>query len=575
MRHSRGWKWGILAALLTSHTFFLMHAALRNSACFDEGAHLAAGCAYLKWHEFSIYDLSPPLLRAWAALPAWLDGAQIPPAKLMRNDPPTSRHWLYFQSFESQNLPHLARYILWGRLMLMPFSLAVALVIFHIARSIYSDAAGLIACAFWCLSPTVIADASTIGTDIAFLLGALIAIFWWWKFLQSTSKKDLLICAAGMALACCSKFTAVALAPMLVALAIIAIAMRKSSIKIALQGICIVALLSYVTLNLTYEYRLLGDRLDDFNFQSQTMQTITRYLPAGFRVPFPHDLVEGIDAQKWEIEGKYAQTLFGQTYFGSDWRYYPVLLATKLTLAELALILLLAASLFFIRPSAAEIPLAMLAFGYLAYVICGVSFNNGLRYILPAMTAIAVLAGRLLQRPSFRAASIVAVLVAVLECSLATPHFHSYCNPFTNHSGFSVPDRDWGQSLIDLKNWMNRNHQARITVVNFSSISPKAYGIDDADLFAPLSTQYVAISRRFMNGMAYKTESDFVFVRPWKRLQQTTPVADLGGLLIYRAADVQRPGEPPWIVRINSLSDLLNEPARAPIRNLTDRLQSQ
>ena len=53
---------------------------IRDSASFDETAHLPAGFTYLDRWDFRLNPEHPPLSKAWAALPLWLGGLQ-------------ARHW--------------------------------------------------------------------------------------------------------------------------------------------------------------------------------------------------------------------------------------------------------------------------------------------------------------------------------------------------------------------------------------------------------------------------------------------------------------------------------------------------
>ncbi len=91
--------------LLAAHASLLVYSAARNSATFDEPAHLAAGVAYWKHHDFPIYDLSPPLLRLWAAIPAVLTHVNSPPthAAYLDREPILNRHWLYAEAFVAAN----------------------------------------------------------------------------------------------------------------------------------------------------------------------------------------------------------------------------------------------------------------------------------------------------------------------------------------------------------------------------------------------------------------------------------------------------------------------------------------
>src|SRR5262245_35968132 len=100
---SKHWVYVALGAILAAHTALLLYCATSKSACYVEGVHLAAGLAYLRYGEMSIYNQSPPLVRMWGALPAYLGGARVPLAKHHRGDPARSRHWIYFDEFQQLN----------------------------------------------------------------------------------------------------------------------------------------------------------------------------------------------------------------------------------------------------------------------------------------------------------------------------------------------------------------------------------------------------------------------------------------------------------------------------------------
>jgi hypothetical protein len=378
-----------------------------------------------------------------------------------------------------------------------------------------------------------------------------------------------------------AKFSALYLWPMLILLSICyGWVARKSPTAISkyaknvTTGLAAMAILTFVAMNSAYGFHRMGYPLGEMKFESHDMRSIAEHLPPSIPIPFSRDMMEGFDAQKWETDGKYMETLFNQSYFGRDWRYYPWMLLNKLTLGELVLLLLLAVSFFLKHPTLDELPWIVLAIFSIGFMIFFIDWNDGIRYLLPGFPAMIILIGRSVRLPSLRWLAVAATIGLIAESIPSADRYHSFCNVLADRRGFSVPDRDWGQSLLALKRWMAANDQQKITVVNFGPLSPQAYNIQTADSFGPLTTPYVAIGRRFMNGMVAKSQqSGFILIRPWRRLQHVPPVADLGGLVVYRAADVQLPSEPKWIANVSNLQAALHEPTLAPIRNLQERLK--
>jgi hypothetical protein len=556
----------IFACLLAAHLALLSHTALRSSICYDEGAHLASGVAYLKQGELTIYNLTPPLLRMWAALPAVAAGAEAPPGRRFRSAPEQSRHWMYFEAFQQDNLARVHRFVLWGRFMLMPFSLGTAAMIFFWGRKLYSDAAALLSTAAWCFSPVIIANAGTLSTDIPCAFAIFLSCGLWMRFLRTRRNSDAAWTAIAVAIAHAIKFTALLLWPLMLAIAAYQ-AYRDSALrKPAAVGIGLSLLCTFIFVNAMYGFSGMNQPLGSFDFRSSTMQSIQRLLPRSMPVPLSQTMVIGFDAQKWESEGIYISALFDQGYLGNDWRFYPWCLITKSTLGGLLLALLTGASLLIRKPRQQELAwlvvLALLALFTIAYM----KINISLRYLLPAYPPLILLMGRVVQIPRLRWAGFIAAAAIAVESLAATPHYHSFVNLAARPWRKWVPDQDWGQSLIDLKRWMDAHGQTSIDLIHFGRVNPLVYGIHTTDPIAPPTTPYVAVGKQMMIGIPIGTRDGQIFVRAWRELRdQVPPVAELDGMNVYRAQDVLNVKQQPWIIR-STLQEALRDPAALPIR---------
>ncbi len=554
-----------LVLLLLAHLLLLVHSAVNNSACFDEGPHLAAGMAYLRHDDTSVYDLSPPLLRGWAALPAFFAGADAPPSERFRSYPDNERHWVYFDAFQAANLARLRRYVLWGRFMLMPFSLAGAAAIFFWARRAYGDLAATAACAAWCFDPTVIAHGSTLGTDMATAVVVLFACGGWLRFLRRRRKTDLALASSAVALAHAIKFSAILLWPVLLGIAALEALARRTKWSAALAGIGVCLLLTLAVVDATYRFRLMGDRLDSFHFASETMQRVSRALPKWLPVPFPRYMVRGVDAQKAEAEGSYVTTLFGKAYYGSDWRYYPWLLASKTPVGTLVFLLLGATSFVWIRPGRDDWPLVVMVTLLFVGIQWGAQMNIGIRYLLPVYAPAFLLASRCVRIAKVRPIALLAILAIAAESLAATPRLHSFSNlavaPWRNQ----VTNRDWGQSLIALREWMAEHEQSSITLLYFGTADPAAYEVRAAALSPTPATEYIAVSHLFLDGLPTLARDKLVLLRPWRQLRAEPPVAELSGMSIYRTEDVLRAEPQPWIRISDDWEQAMKDPAMNPI----------
>jgi hypothetical protein len=556
----------LLVVILASHLSLLIHCALRSSICYDEGAHLASGVAYLKYGEMGIYNLTPPLVSMWAAIPVVAAGVDAPDPGTVRHLPDDLRHWAYFELFQDLNLSRLHRLVLEGRFIMIPVSLAGAIAIFILSRRCYGDASGLLSAAAWSCSPTVLAHGSTVGTDIAPALAMFLAFAAWMRFLRTRKTLDAWLAAGVIAVAHLMKFTAILLWPVLALITVLEIYRRREQWRrILFPGVVAAAGVTLILLNGIYGFRQVGPRLGSFQFVSRGMQSMQRALPASLPLPFPRVMISGFDYQKYDTESGYLATLFDKGYVGGDWRYYPWVLLTKSSIGEILLLLLLAGSFFIRRPSPQEIDWLIFIVVFWIFMTIVARIDLGIRYLLPLYPPVMLLMGRLLQIPKLRLAATVAAGLILVESLIATPRFHSFVNIAAWPVKRWVPDQDWGQGLLDLRRWMDRHGVERINLVYCGRVAPQVYGIEPAGLTPLPTAQYVAISRQMLCGYAPTTRDGLLFVRAWRQLLAMRPVAQLDGILVFPAADFPNLISP-WIVRLQSRDEQMTDPAMVPLR---------
>ncbi len=384
------------------------------------------------------------------------------------------------------------------------------------------------------------------------------------------------VAAATIALAHTIKFTALLLWPMLLIVAIPIIVRDRSRWRDVLAGATIAVVVTFVLFNASYGFRLMGDRLDYFRFDSTAMQRVHRTLPSWLPMPFHRDAVRGFDAQKFEAESQYVTGLFGRAYFGNSWMYYPWLVLTKSTIGGIALLALSAISLVIIRPRRDEWPLIVLAIGMLLGMTLAARINIGIRYLLPAFPAVIILMSRSVNVARMKPLMLIGLAALSIESLANTPRMHSFVNVTIRPWRWLVPDQDWGQSLIALRRWIDATDVDRVLLIGPSRLCPEPYGIPvHTDVNDP-SFKHVAISRCSLDGVPNISAHGFLLVRPWRTLRRTAPLADLGGIVVYDIETIQRcsDGEP-WLAGFNEWHDAVQDPKLAPIKGLRERLQMQ
>jgi len=181
--------------------------------------------------------------------------------------------------------------------------------------------------------------------------------------------------------------------------------------------------------------------------------------------------------------------LFGQTSTTGWWYYFPVALLVKTPLPILILLVVALGRTLIKRTWRADaiflVPMALI-FGSLLF-----STNNlGYRYLLPLLPLAGVysayslaLSLRPVAFPSPRHLVTVSLLLwFIIGTLLISPYYLTYFNELAggpNGGRYILSDSnlDWGQDLVGLKNYLDRNNLASIKLSYFGISHPSAYGL--------------------------------------------------------------------------------------------------
>ncbi|MEX2561155.1 MAG: hypothetical protein WD403_14635, partial [Pirellulales bacterium] len=303
-------------------------------------------------------------------------------------------------------------------------------------------------------------------------------------------------------------------------------------------------------------------RLDQFQFESTGMATVAEMLPGWLRVPLPYPFFKGIDSQLAE-EG-YVAYLNGEFNETGFFHYYLVGLLVKTPLC----VPLLAVVAWWGRRDLTRSEVALLATGALLLLFFSLSKhkNIGLRYVLFLEPLLAIWIGRLgtriatIELPGAQTAATardktarraairptaakrdLALAAAAAAGMLFTavsawPHYLAYFNrasggPTSGHKYLLDSNLDWGQDLIELRRFMEREGIDSIDLAYFGRVPPEVYGVTYRMLGAGPPARYAAISANllwgrmyFVNGTSYWPEDKDTYAA-YRRLK---PKAVLG-----------------------------------------------
>jgi hypothetical protein len=142
--------------------------------------------------------------------------------------------------------------------------------------------------------------------------------------------------------------------------------------------------------------------------------------------------------------------------------------------------------------------------------------------------------------PTRFVASLLLIGLAIESFSVC-PRYFTFFNAFSggpargwkivNDSNF-----DWGQGLIDLKNWQDEQNAGPIELAYWGIVDPEIYGIDYVPFGKGKDEKYVAISSYFLVGQRQRTSA--THGEPWviqvpyyNALQAMKPIANPSGTI--------------------------------------------
>jgi hypothetical protein len=563
----------VLAAgvlLLAAFAALCAHGLRWDSPTVDEFAHLPAGYYYLRTGNFELYDLNPPLPRVLCALPllaAARLGGRPPSIDLGARLRDSGWYpWVFATDFMRRNRDDFDRLFLLGRLPVVALGLLLGLLVWHWARRLYGEAAGLAALAGCVFCPSLVAHAHLATTDIAFALAAAGALYLAQRWHERPRLPVLLAAGSALGLAQLTKFSAVLLYPVLLVLTLAALARgerfplwrsgRSSAAAWigSLASLALLWLVSLAVLDAGYLFQGVGAALGSFHFRSRLLSGVAAALPRGLPLPLPAPYVHGFDAiQLINEQGEFPTYLCGRWLPQGSWLYYPVTLVLKTPLPLLAAWL---AAPFARLPEAAaaagggasrrrEAFLWLPAVALLAVFSLASKVSYGIRYLLPIVPLACVYSARLLPwvRTRGRAARALALGLLVVypfSALLATPDTIDYFNVLAIGGGDRYlldSNLDWGQGLKRLRAFMDRERLPAIPLAYFGHVDPSIYGIRWR-FPAPGRPGPAVVSANFVHGYPYVTavnghmvpvpEDTFIWVATHPRR------ADLGGgLYLY------------------------------------------
>lgn len=482
-------------------------AAAQLSPTFDEGSKLASGYAYLITGRFHSGWEHPPLAKQLAALPILVVKRQVPSDIYEWN-----RNFQWPDQLATPAVDDIDQLFLWARLPVALLTMVLGWVVYRWAKDLFGSGAGVLALFILAFDPAVLAMGGLVNSDIAVATFVALTLYCLWRLVHQPTRRNILWAGLAFGLAQLSKFSALILVPLICLLVFLAWLIPALSQRfgyrfpsgqypqrtLAWYAGSVLGILAIGALVVWAGYRFEVSSLDSIKPRGDMKEF---WLPD--RVPEPcRDLIRNFPllapmyfkglgkafSHSWTghpafLAGKYSDTGW--------WYYFPVAFVLKTPLPTLLLLGLgLFTSIRSIRHDRTwccnDLYLLLSASVY-AVSSLFVNINIGYRHLLPLLTLLFVLVGRL--ATAFRRRGWLAGLIVVLCVWLAIesvgiwPNYLAYFNqlaggPANGYRWLADSNLDWGQDLRNLKAYMDQHGLQRVKLSYFGSVSPSFYGIE-------------------------------------------------------------------------------------------------
>ncbi len=514
------------AVIITAAVVLAINSFWGDSVIIDEVPHIGAGYSYLVKQDMRLNPEHPPLVKDLSAIPLLFTDINQDVFQTRFWQADINGQWEFgrFFLFNSGNDADLVKNL--AKLPVLILFILSAILVFKWSRKLYGDRGGIIALILFSFSPTVLAHARLVTTDIAALFGVLIATYYFIDYLKAPNRKNFIIASLIFGLALLTKFSTFLLVPFFGLLALIYGFMNTShgfwnktwgAVRTAILTVLIFAV-GFVAVVWPIYY------FHTYNYPAEKQHSDTSSILASYgNRLFADPVVWASDKPIIRAAGQYGLGLLmvtqrsvgGNTvYFLGDverfgWRhYFPVVYFIKESLAwwGFVLIALLMLGWQMRRPSRESFrrgrdfvkkhftEFAMLLWLLIYWSISIRStLNIGVRHLLPIFPFTIILVSGQISRLSetARAKSKKAFTAFIITISALTgwyvyetvsvhPFYLSYFNqtvggPSGGYRFVVDSNLDWGQDLVRFSNWVKENNIPKIEFDYFGWADPQYY----------------------------------------------------------------------------------------------------
>ena len=560
-----------------------------DSVTMDESSHLPAGYSYIYKADMRINPEHPPLMKDLAGLPLlFIKGVNFPEQSKSWNQE-INGQWEFGSDFLYRSGNNPDKMIFWGRMPMIAILLLLGFYVFMWAKELFGNNIALLSLFLYGFSPTLLAHGRLVTTDVAAAAGAFISTYYFVKFLNNPSKKNIVLSGIFFGLAELLKYSLILLVPFFGLVVIIFSFSKSNNFKDFLKTFwfyfiksVLIGLIGFILIYIVYLYHVwnypLEKQLSDTkfiltSFKTRPLADLTSLL-AGIPIfrPIAQYLL-GLFMVLQRASGGNTSYFMGEISAAGWKNYFPMVYLIKETLSFH--ILLLFSLLFgiwslfkkpfwqntifrtkkWLKEHLAEFSMFLFVIIYWATSLSS-NLNIGVRHLLPVFPFTIVLVAFAIltfvnkgQYSNYKRIVLAFLLIwQAVSVLLVFPHFLAYFNEIAggakNGYKFAVDSNlDWGQDLRRLSDWTNEKNIDKIYVDYFGGGNTEYYL---KNKFLPWwgsrnpnempKGSYLAVSATFLQGGRGKSAPNFDQPTGYYNwLNNYTPVARIGfSIFVYR-----------------------------------------
>lgn len=552
----------------------------QKSAVWDEPIHLATGYLALAKHDYRLEVTHPPLMRMWAALPLlFMRDVRVDTSPIDRTAPLDWHSGSVAYDFATKFLyvdNDADRLLNAARFMIVICGIALGVLVWCWTYEWLGPAAALWALVFYTLSPNLMANSSLVTTDAGITCFMFGTVYFLWRTCRRVSPGNLVGLSVCFALAIVTKFSAILLGPVVVALLIVAVANRSAvTARTAVAIVAMLLVVSFIAVWAIYGFRYAPSPSTswELHLEHQSLAGTVPEIAGATAWIDAHHLLPNVFTEGFLMFAQSMKppnfTFLAGAYSTEGWWYYfPVAFLIKTPIAFLALIVIgfvVCArrwrGLGLVNEAFVGVPVVL----YLAVAIAN-TYQIGVRHILPLYPFFLLIAAagamELVRRREGRLMLGGLTLFWLVVLASVFPHTLTFFNRFVGgpRNGYKYladSNIDWGQGLKLLKKWMDRQGVSRISLAYYGTADPAYYGIDYTPLPAatpefdlpsidrpwtmPRLPGYVAVSATVLTGVYLEPEWRIFY----RGILESTPVEVIGNSIFVYRLDRWPEADPP------------------------------